>query len=104
MRRSGPEVCFALMGVMFMVAAVCAQDAPGMPDEVAAELAAVAAWEASPVCANAPQAAPSTKTMATVFFSDFMASTVVNHAGWYIDDVMVDGAPVPVELQSISVD
>ncbi len=34
----------------------------------------------------------------------FMASTVVNYAGWYIDDVLVDGTPVPVELQSFTID
>ncbi|HSN57063.1 MAG TPA: hypothetical protein VLT32_20500 [Candidatus Sulfomarinibacteraceae bacterium] len=34
----------------------------------------------------------------------FMSSTVVNRAGWYIDDVLVDGTPVPVELQTFSVD
>jgi len=34
----------------------------------------------------------------------FMASTVVNYAGWYIDDVLVDGTPVPVELQSLTID
>ncbi len=34
----------------------------------------------------------------------FMASTVINRAGWYIDDVLVDGTPVPVELQRFSVD
>ena len=33
-----------------------------------------------------------------------MASTVVNHAGWYIDDLMIDGTMIPVELQSLSVD
>lgn len=73
MRRPGPVVCFALMGVMFMVVAAFGQEAPGVPDEVAAELAAVAAWEASPVYANALQAAPRMKTSATVFFSDFEA-------------------------------
>jgi hypothetical protein len=34
----------------------------------------------------------------------FMSSTVVNRAGWYIDDVLVDGTPVPVELQTFTVD
>jgi len=34
----------------------------------------------------------------------FMSSTVVNRAGWYIDDVLVDGTPVPVELQTLTVD
>jgi hypothetical protein len=34
----------------------------------------------------------------------FMSSTVVNYAGWYIDDVLVDGTLVPVELQSITVE
>lgn len=33
-----------------------------------------------------------------------MASTVVNYAGWYIDDLEVSGTPVPVELQSFSVE
>jgi hypothetical protein len=33
-----------------------------------------------------------------------MASTVVNYSGWYIDDVLVDGTPVPVELQAFSVE
>jgi len=33
-----------------------------------------------------------------------LASTVVNYAGWYIDDVLVDGTPVPVELQSLTID
>jgi hypothetical protein len=33
-----------------------------------------------------------------------LTSTVVNHAGWYIDDVLVDGTPVPVELQSLTID
>jgi len=33
-----------------------------------------------------------------------MASTVVNHAGWYIDDLMIDGTMIPVELQSLSVE
>lgn len=34
----------------------------------------------------------------------FMSSTVVNYAGWYIDDVLVDGTVVPVELQSIAIE
>jgi hypothetical protein len=34
----------------------------------------------------------------------FMASSVVNYAGWYIDDVLVDGTPVPVELQTFTID
>ncbi|HSL17420.1 MAG TPA: hypothetical protein VLB51_05895 [Methylomirabilota bacterium] len=33
-----------------------------------------------------------------------MASTVVNYSGWYIDDLQVSGTPVPVELQSLSVE
>ena len=33
-----------------------------------------------------------------------LSSTVVNYAGWYIDDVLVDGTPVPVELQALTVD
>lgn len=33
-----------------------------------------------------------------------MASAVVNYSGWYIDDVLVDGTPVPVELQSLSIE
>jgi len=33
-----------------------------------------------------------------------MASTVVNYSGWYVDDVLVDGTPVPVELQSFSIE
>lgn len=33
-----------------------------------------------------------------------MASTVVNYSGWYIDDLEVTGTPVPVELQSFSVE
>jgi hypothetical protein len=33
-----------------------------------------------------------------------MASTVVNYAGWYIDDLEVSGTPVPVELQSFSIE
>ena len=32
-----------------------------------------------------------------------MASTVVDRSGWYIDDVLVEGTPVPVELQSFSI-
>ena len=34
----------------------------------------------------------------------FMASTIVNYAGWYIDDVLVDGTAVPVELQSLTIE
>ncbi len=30
--------------------------------------------------------------------------TVVNRAGYYVDDVLVDGTPVPVELQSFSIE
>ncbi|MEX1310697.1 MAG: hypothetical protein AB1Z65_09790 [Candidatus Sulfomarinibacteraceae bacterium] len=33
-----------------------------------------------------------------------MASTVVNYSGWYIDDLEVSGTPVPVELQSFSIE
>jgi len=33
-----------------------------------------------------------------------MASTVVNYSGWYIDDLEVSGTPVPVELQSLTVE
>jgi len=33
-----------------------------------------------------------------------MASSVVNHAGWYLDDLLIDGTMIPVELQSLSVD
>lgn len=33
-----------------------------------------------------------------------MSSTVVAYAGWYIDDLQVNGTPVPVELQSLSVE
>lgn len=33
-----------------------------------------------------------------------MASTVVNYSGWYIDDLQVTGTPVPVELQSLSIE
>lgn len=31
-----------------------------------------------------------------------MSSTVVDRAGWYVDDVLVDATPVPVELQSFT--
>ena len=31
-----------------------------------------------------------------------LASAVVEKAGWYVDDVLVDATPVPVELQSFS--
>jgi len=33
-----------------------------------------------------------------------MSSTVVERAGWYIDDLEVSGTPVPVELQSFSIE
>lgn len=34
----------------------------------------------------------------------FMSSTVINYAGWYLDDVLVDGTLVPVELQTIEIE
>lgn len=33
-----------------------------------------------------------------------MASTVVEKSGWYIDDLEVTGTPVPVELQTLSIE
>jgi hypothetical protein len=33
-----------------------------------------------------------------------MSSTVVAYSGWYVDDVEVSGTPVPVELQSFSIE
>lgn len=33
-----------------------------------------------------------------------MASGVVNYSGWYMDDLEVSGTPVPVELQSFSIE
>lgn len=33
-----------------------------------------------------------------------MSSSVVAYAGWYIDDLEVSGTPVPVELQSFSIE
>lgn len=33
-----------------------------------------------------------------------MSSTVVAYSGWYIDDLEVQGTPVPVELQSFSIE
>ena len=33
-----------------------------------------------------------------------LSSTVVERAGWYIDDLEVSGTPVPVELQSLTVE
>lgn len=65
------ELCFVLVGALFLTGALVAQDAPGDPAEVAAELAAAAAWEASPEYASAAPAVPLRKVEATVFFSDF---------------------------------
>lgn len=33
-----------------------------------------------------------------------MSSSVVAYSGWYIDDLLVSGTPVPVELQSLTVE
>lgn len=41
--------------------------------------------------------------VATIAFH-MMASTVVDKSGWYLDDVEVTGTPVPVELQSLSIE
>ncbi len=70
MRRMLREVNFIVFGVMLVSAAAFAQDPVG-PAEVAAELAAAAAWEASPVYAEAPPAAPAHTPQVTVFFSNF---------------------------------
>jgi len=69
MRRR--ELCFVMVGALFLTGAVVAQDAPGDPAEVAAEVAAAAAWEVSPEYASAPPAVPLRKVEATVFFSNF---------------------------------
>ena len=34
----------------------------------------------------------------------FMASTVVDDAGWYIDDLEITGDPIPVELMTLTVE
>ncbi|MEN8164081.1 MAG: hypothetical protein ABFS37_08125 [Acidobacteriota bacterium] len=39
--------------------------------------------------------------VATIEFH-MMASTVVNYAGWYIDDLLVSDIQIPVELQSFT--
>ena len=68
MRKS--ELCFVLVGVLFVAGAVVAQDAPGDPAEVAAEIAAAAAWQASPEYATDSPVAVTRKVEATVFFSN----------------------------------
>jgi hypothetical protein len=35
---------------------------------------------------------------------NFFATTVVNRAGWYVDDVDISGVLVPVELQSFTIE
>jgi hypothetical protein len=64
---------FVVLGIMAVMVPgwLPAQDAAGVPDEVAAELAAVAAWDASPVYGSSPSAVPPREPDATVFFSDF---------------------------------
>jgi hypothetical protein len=41
--------------------------------------------------------------MATIEFH-FMASTVVERGGWWIDDLLILDAQIPVELQSLAVE
>ena len=71
MKRSRWAVCFALAGTLIVAVAVCAQDAPGASDEVAAELAAVAAWEAAPEYAAATPNPATRGVQDTVYFSNF---------------------------------
>ncbi len=62
---------FSLVGALLIAAGAVA----AVPqDEVAAELAAAAAWEASPVYATKAAEAPAGAPEAIVFFSDFEAS------------------------------
>jgi hypothetical protein len=58
---------------------------------------APSAWIQQEVDISAYVGAP-----ATIEFY-FMASTVVERGGWWIDDLLVTDAQVPVELQSLSV-
>jgi len=47
--------------------------------------------------------APYTGGVATIEWH-MMASAVVDKSGWYVDDVEVAGTPVPVELQTLSIE